>query len=76
MTAELLTNPIECLLLEADDEEIPEGTVTHFDVKLCNDGSAYVAVSINTLDDGSNRILLQVDKDCIKKIDEQLYQCC
>jgi len=66
MTAELLTNPVECLLLEADNM-VPEGSVTYLDVKLCHDGSAVIDLGIDAVDDDVGHIILQVEEGCISR---------
>lgn len=75
MTAEILRNPMELLLLEPGNM-VPEGVITHIDIKLCCDGSAYIDMGIDATDikDDTDHIILQIDKNCIRRVDEGLCQ--
>ncbi len=68
MTAERLTNPMELLLLEVDNM-VPEGIITHLEVKLCCDGSAFIDMGIDSPEEGVDHIILQVDRDCLRRVD-------
>ena len=76
MTAEILTNPVELLLLEPNNM-VPEGTITFIDVKLCTDGSAVIDMGIDAadVDEDTDHIVLQIDKKCIRRVDGKFCQC-
>lgn len=74
VTAERLTNVVELILLE-ENNSVPEGTITYIDVKLCDDGSAYVGMGIDPADDDDvSHIVLQIDKQCVRRIDENNHE--
>ena len=74
MTAEILMNPMELLLLEPDNM-VPEGTITFIDIKLCTDGSAVIDMGIDAPGDDADRIIVQIDKQCIRRVDGKFCQC-
>lgn len=71
MTAQLLTNPVDLLLLETEDM-IPEGEIKHIDVTLNDDGSAFIDIRILVNAD-IDHIVLEVDKNCLRRVDGKFY---
>lgn len=68
MTARLLTNPVERLLLESGNA-LPEGEIKYIDITVCQDGSALVDIKI-LVNSNLDHVLLEVDKNCLRRVDE------
>ena len=66
MTAQLVTDPVECLLLASDDT-IPEGTIVKLSVVRLPCGCVNVDMQVRAIDhDKVEHLLLSIDKNCLR----------